>query len=189
MWGGKVRLDLLTDGQSWAALSHSGTVFDPACEIATLEIALTPQSTIRLIQPPDSVRPFKHNSTQAMNEMSESLHCPLQIHPFYSVSSLKLHFFPLLFIQFHPPPATTHPTDCLIEEKEFLFFRRRKSNGRKEERARRQDMKPLPNRLAHPGQSLSTRGPFSRHFLALWIFVQVKISKEPSATKHSITFK
>lgn len=143
-WKARLRSELLTERHIWAVLAHSGRVANPASKslIATLGIVLMPRSTIRLIPPLDSVTPFKHTSTQAMNETSESLHCHLLPS---SSSALPLllplstsFFLPPLFIQrgFIPlqPPARppAQPSDRLLEEKEFPFFREEESpNGRK----------------------------------------------------------
>lgn len=120
---------------------------------------------------------------------------PLRLRPlFYSQP---------LFIQrrFIPPPI--QPTDGLIEEKEFPFFGRRKSKTVREEKkkggdergAPRLDMKPplspANNRRRPPRpQPLDSRAPSAGVFQRCEFFgAQVKISREPSATKHSITFK
>lgn len=140
-WKARLRSELLTERCIWAVLAHSGRVANPASKslIATLGIVLMPRSTIRLIPPLDSVTPFKHTSTQAMNETSESLHCHLLPS---SSSALPLllplstsfpppHFsFSVVSSPSNRPPA--QPSDRLLEEKEFPFFREEESpNGRK----------------------------------------------------------
>ncbi|KAI4800309.1 hypothetical protein KUCAC02_013354, partial [Chaenocephalus aceratus] len=61
-----------------------------------------------------------------------------------------------------PPPVTsTPPTDRMPARGEGVpFFFSEVEKG--EKRTRRQDMNPLPNRRAHPGQSLSTDTPLQR---------------------------
>lgn len=115
---------LRSEGHRWAVLAHSGRVSNPASKsvIPTLGIVLIPQSTIRLIQPLDAVTPFKHNSTQAMNETSESLYChslpsswrrsspapPLLL----CLPSLNLLFslFSFSAVSSHSKPPPTQPT-------------------------------------------------------------------------------
>lgn len=90
----------------------------------------------------------------------------------------------------HP---ATHPSiqpSCSLEDKQFPFFQRRKSSGQKgsESAQAGHETSSQPSRPPRP-KPLNSQAPSSGHFPVLWIFVQVKISKEPAATKHSITFK
>lgn len=152
-WKARLRSELLTERHIWAVLAHSGRVANPASKslIATLGIVLMPRSTIRLIPPLDSVTPFKHTSTQAMNETSESLHCHLLPS---SSSALPLllplstsFFLPPLFIQrgfiplqppARPPARPTVRPSVRGEGVPFLSGRRKSKRAkRKRERAGR----------------------------------------------------
>lgn len=140
-----------------------------------------------------------------MNESSESLHC----HPLLSswrrsspapppfLLSTSFHSTP-----FHPPP---HPANRRSDRGEGVPFlwekkvqngkRGKKKNGGDERGAPRLDMKPplspANNRRRPPRpQPLDSRAPSAGVFQRCEFFgAQVKISREPSATKHSITFK
>ncbi|KAJ4924267.1 hypothetical protein JOQ06_000507, partial [Pogonophryne albipinna] len=92
------------------------------------------------------------------------------LHPFPPPLSL----FPFSVVPSPPSTSHHHPTDRMPVRGEGVpFFFSEVEKG--EKRTRRQDMKPLPNRRAHPGQSLSTDipPPLQRAFSsAVNVFVQ-----------------
>lgn len=96
---------------------------------------------------------------------------PLQLHP------LLLSFFPS---SFHPP------TDGSDRGEGVPFLSNRPQGN--ERAAAGHETSSQASRPPRP-KPLHSRALQRGHFPALWIFVQVKISREPSATKHSITFK